>query len=288
MKYVLLISLLNSVFSGSTPAASTSDMAYDYTESNWPETCKVGKKQTPVDLDMSSVQIIKNNSIISILSNTYTPINTGSLQNYYNTKFGLDLTGKDTLWVLKGGIPYQYFLLGFHVHFASEHTVQSKSMDLELHLVHGKNKNYTKMLNITDPDTNDYLVVGIMFKSSPSVANNTILQSMNWGSKTNITGLDLSSYVLPTKNFYHYSGSLTTPDCVEKVNWVVMDQVETMSVDQFSEIRNWIQTVYPKGNARATKPLYGRTIYYIQNSQQFFLTHAIAFTLLLALFFIVD
>ncbi len=288
MKHVLLILLLGFVYTSATGGtASGTSAAYDYTESNWPETCKFGKKQTPIDLDITTAQLIKNNSIISIISSNYSTIKTGALTNYGDHKFGLDLPGTDTLWVLKGGIPYQYFLLGFHFHFASEHTVQSKSTDLELHLVHGKNKAYIQAMNITDPDTNDYLVVGIQFKSSPTASNNTYLQLMNFDHSHNITGLNFSPLVLPTRNFYHYSGSLTTPDCVEKVNWVVMDQVESMTVDQFASVRAWISTAYPKGNARTTKPLYGRTVYYIQNSHGELLKNSLLTVLVLILLFII-
>jgi carbonic anhydrase len=269
MRYLILTLLLSKlVTSDTTPSSSANAMSqpYDYTESNWPDICKIGEKQTPIDLNPSKAQVISNNTVISILSNSYSIIRQGVLENHDNHKFGLDLSGTDSLYVLKGGLPYQYYLLGFHIHFASEHTVEAKSMDMELHLVHGKNKNSLKEYNITDPDTNDYLVVGIMFKSSPTAENHPILQSMNWDTRAPITSLDLRPFVKPTKNFYHYSGSLTTPGCIEKVNWVVMDEVENMSTSQFNAIKNWLQTVYPKGNARTVKELKGRTLYYIRNS----------------------
>jgi carbonic anhydrase len=286
MKNALLIILIANIFCSSTPDGSSP--AYDYTESNWPETCKIGKKQTPIDLDINAAQVIKNNTVISILSNSYSIIKQGALENYYNHKFGLDLPGTDSLYVLKNGLPYQYYLLGFHVHFASEHTVLGKSVDMELHLVHGKNKNSLKEYNITDPDTNDYLVVGIMYKSSPTAPNNPILQKMNWEKRTTITDLDFRPYVNPTKNFYHYSGSLTTPDCVEKVNWVVMDEVENMSEEQFNSIKNWIKTVYPGGNARTTKPLNGRTVYYIQNSNAEKISFSVFALVILCFLFILN
>ena len=228
MKYVIFLFFLGRIYGQGSTSAPRPPGAYDYSESDWPDYCKYGKKQTPIDLSMNLAEVIKNNSVISILSTNYSTIDYGSLNLYYNQKYGLDLSGKDTLWVLKGGLPYQYYFLGFHVHIASEHTIESMALDMELHLVHGKNKNYIKALNISDPDTNDYLVVGIMFKSSPTSEDNPILEQMNLYTRSNITNLDFSPLVKPTKNFYHYSGSLTTPDCVEKVNWVVMDQIETL------------------------------------------------------------
>jgi carbonic anhydrase len=286
MKYLILTILLSCIFwTGSAGETTSSSTPYDYTEKNWPQTCLIGRAQTPVDLNLNAAQVVKNNSVISILSNDYKTINSGYMQNYSNQKFGLDLPGTDSLYVLKGGIKYQYLLLGFHMHVASEHTFGGMSTDMELHLVHGKNKTYLTSSNITDPDTNNYLVVGLLFKTNSTAPINTFLQKLSWDSNKNITGLELSQYVVPNKNFYHYPGSLTTPDCVEKVNWVVMDQVETMTVDQFSTIRNWIQKVYPNGNARTTKPLYGRTVYYIQNSGEYF-RNSVIFAVILALVFI--
>ncbi len=264
MKHIILILLLTYI--NSQTAGGQTKLPYDYTESNWPEICKIGIRQTPIDVKYENAQLVKNNTIISILSNNYSTINSGALTLYDNEKYGLDLAGTDSLWVLKNGIPYQYFLLGFHFHFASEHTVNGKSMDLELHLVHGKNKDAIRAMNITDPDTNDFLVVGVMYKTSPNASNNPIIQRMNPETRAPISQLDFTPYVRPTKNFYHYSGSLTTPGCVEKVNWILMDDVEIISESQFNSLKSWIQNLYPKGNARTVKPLNGRTLYYIQNS----------------------
>lgn len=283
MKYAICLLFLGHIYA---QGSSIAPGAYDYTESDWPEDCKYGKKQTPIDLNINSAEIVKNNSIISILSNNYSIIDYGSLTLYKNQKYGLDLKGSDTLWVLKQGIPYQYYFLGFHVHIGSEHTIEGKGLDLELHLVHGKNKNLIKALNISDPDTNDYLVVGIIYKSSQTASDNPILEAMNWYTRSNITNLDLSSLVQPTKNFYHYSGSLTTPDCVEKVNWIVMDQIETMSERQSNAIKKWIQEVYPKGNARNTKELNGRNLYFIQNNLSKYLKIPLVLVLIIYLFII--
>lgn len=238
----------------------------DYSEANWPQICKIGTRQSPIDLDVSKSQIIKDNSILNILFNDYRTIKAGNLTLYENHNFGYNLDGTDSLWISRRGVPYQYFLLGFHIHIDSEHTISGKTYDLELHLVHGKNKNYLSSRNITDEDTNDYLVVGTFFQSDSNSTNNKLLESMNWESRSTFTNLNLSPLAQPTMNYFHYSGSLTTPDCVEKVNWIVNEKVQTMSVQQIKTIKDWVNKYYPAGNSRTVQSSKDRTIYYIQNS----------------------
>ena len=138
--------------------------------------------------------------------------------------------------------------------------------ELEIHLVHFKDTSPFTSKNITDPDaSNIALVVGLLFKVADD-ATNLIIQKLNVATAAPVQELDLSSYVQPTRNYFHYSGGLTTPGCVEVVNWVVMQKFEYMSPAQFEDFKKLILPLYPTGNGRLTKPLYNRPIYFIQNN----------------------
>lgn len=77
-----------------------------------------------------------------------------------------------------------------------------------------------------------------------------------------IANLNLNAYFNTNKSFFHYLGGLTTPTCDEIVNWVVMEAVESISPAQLKTVKQFISKVYPAGNARSTKLLNARTIYY--------------------------
>ena len=48
---------------------------------------------------------------------------------------------------------------------------------------------------------------------------------------------DLEKVLPDFKGFYHYKGSLTTPDCHEIVNWIVMKNVQYVTSSQLEALR---------------------------------------------------
>ena len=270
-----------------TPAASIVDIdeapLLDYLETDWPAICKNGLKQTPIDIPdrLSDKVVITNSNLLKIISSNYTITNGESVKILKNQQFNLNMTGMGNIIVMKSGIKYSYDIINIHIHILSEHTINGIQYDLEMHLVHSKNKNYLVENGVThDPNPNSLLVVGLLFKKDLNDVNPDI-QKMNFGKLTPVIGLDMNPYVKQTKNFYHYHGGLTTPGCMETVNWVVMEDIETIGIYQFQEIKNLIMPLYPQGNARITKPLNGRTVYYVQNSSSRYLQIAFLMSFLI-------
>jgi carbonic anhydrase len=270
-----------------TPATSIVDIdeapLLNYLETDWPAICKNGLKQTPINVpDRFSDQVVTTNSaLLKIVSSNYTITNGESFKILKNKDFNLDMKGMGNIIVMKSGIKYKYDILNIHVHIMSEHTINGTQYDMEMHLVHSKNKNYLIENGVTlDPDPNTLLVVGLMFKKNTNDVNSDI-KKMNFGTLTPVIGLDMNAYVKQTKNFYHYSGGLTTPGCMETVNWVLMEEIETIGIYQFQDIKNLIMPLYPQGNARMTKPINGRTVYYVQNSSSRFIQIAFFMSILI-------
>ncbi|HED16962.1 MAG TPA: carbonic anhydrase family protein [Gammaproteobacteria bacterium] len=58
-----------------------------------------------------------------------------------------------------------------------------------------------------------------------------------------------------TDEYYHYSGSLTTPPCSEGVKWYVMDEKIEASSAQITQFQGFFNM-----NARPIQPLNGRVI----------------------------
>jgi carbonic anhydrase len=106
-----------------------------------------------------------------------------------------------------------------------------------------------------------------------SVLNNgTTLKAPN---KYNVTNLNVNKFVdsIEKKNIYHYEGSLTTPGCSEIVEWIVLDNLQSISPEQLDKFTSKWSKEYSfakgNGNNRVTQPINGRTIYYSGASKIF-------------------
>ena len=58
------------------------------------------------------------------------------------------------------------------------------------------------------------------------------------------------------KDYFHYSGSLTTPPCSENVNWIVFKEPITLSLEQVKVLRS----LMPVNNYRNEQPLNDRVV----------------------------
>ncbi|KAJ7314119.1 hypothetical protein JRQ81_006056 [Phrynocephalus forsythii] len=124
------------------------------------------------------------------------------------------------------GLPATYSLDSFHFHWGtlnlrgSEHAIDGLQYAMELHLVHIKNNLTVEQAN-QDPE--GYAVLAFFIKVFKFVflpAGNSVFLNGEFSLGALLNMADLSSY-------YHYHGSLTTPDCNESVIWMVFpDPIE--------------------------------------------------------------
>ena len=193
------------------------------------------------------------------------------------------------------GVDGTYEALQFHIHTSSEHTIDDKFYNAELHIVHQG----------MDDQSDRYAVVGMMIDGSAQEDNPMFADFLEgWtdasqanrlscrGSASTSTtradpvsndggrklqsanGLGFNVYdLLPDDvTFYHYDGSLTTPPCSEVVWWNLADKPVMISVRQYvmmtvlmmqfrDENCDLMTIASPAGTtARPTQPLNGRTI----------------------------
>jgi carbonic anhydrase len=239
----------------------------DYTESNWADICKTGTRQTPINFPKRANYTNAGN-YIKLLDRDYSPYNGAlSLRNFKS--YGLNMTNQGTLWVYKNEIKYKYSLIDVHIHVRSEHRLDGKQFDMEMHFVHQKDQDWVnslKKLDAADTD-NKLLVVGVLFNAN-STDPNPIIDKMAFNSLGPITNLNLNDLIDLNSGFYHYLGSLTTPNCDETVNWVVLQNVPQISTTQLGYMVDWINQGYKNGNARDVKPLNNRVIYVSPNKFQ--------------------
>ena len=135
----------------------------------------------------------------------------------------------------------------FHFHAPSENLIKGKSYPLEGHLVHANAKG-------------ELAVVAVMFE--PGHANPTLSQAWQQlpakaGESRSLATPLSAEQLLPTnRDYYRFSGSLTTPPCSEGVRWLVMKQPVQVSQAQIDAFK----AVMHHPNNRPVQPLHGRLV----------------------------
>ncbi|RHN60704.1 putative carbonic anhydrase [Medicago truncatula] len=106
--------------------------------------CKNGTMQSPIDLLNHRVQIVSNLGGLQI---NYTPSNATLKNRGHDIR--LELIANSSYLQINGT---QYVLKQLHWHSPSEHTIDGKRLDLELHLVH-------------ETPSGETAVIGILYKT---------------------------------------------------------------------------------------------------------------------------
>jgi carbonic anhydrase len=205
--------------------------------------CREGEKQSPINIEhsrsstlvplefhylKSSIQIINNGHTVHL---SYDP---GSYVNWGDQKFDL---------------------VQFHFHHPSEHRLNGKTYDMELHLVHKTPRHR-------------YVVISIFMKKGQE---NAALKKL-WGRIPNDLDREevydedftrIADFLPKKKTLFHYFGSLTTPPCSQLVNWFVMESPIEVSESQIKYFQKFIDH-----NARPVQPLNGRVVVEISSGSR--------------------
>lgn len=200
-----------------------------------------GDLQSPINLWSSSVQHGQQHRLkTSYTATTFEVVNNG------HTLQATPLPGDSNTIELDGE---RFTLAQFHVHTPSEHHVDGRAHDMELHLVHSSASGRTAVVavffDVGAPD--DALTE--LFDRIPGelaeVDNPLVLKEK----------ID-PAMLLPTHSrVVHYIGSLTTPPCSEGVLWNIELEPRQLSRDQLDALRR----VHPH-NARPIQSFNTRTL----------------------------
>lgn len=137
--------------------------------------------------------------------------------------------------------------LQMHFHSPSEHTVAGESFAMEMHIVHAD-------------ESGNLAVVGILFRAGDE---NPVLQKI-WSFMPKEAGQSVeeaipfeeSGLLPPTRGYYAYNGSLTTPPCSEGVAWIVLKDPIEASTAQLEEF----QRTMGEATNRPVQPHNARTV----------------------------
>jgi carbonic anhydrase len=185
-------------------------------------TCKTGESQSPIDLvskqaavdaKLKPLEFAYGKLPLSLFNNGHT------IQIPNSAEHGVKVEGR------------AYKLAQFHLHSPSEHLVDGKPLDMELHLVH-------------KDEAGKLLVVGLLFKkgkenkSLAEVFAHAPAEVTTEAKPIEKTELDLAQLLPRTRDYYTYAGSLTTPPCSEGVQWIVLRNLGEISDAQLEKFRD--------------------------------------------------
>ncbi|XP_068934000.1 carbonic anhydrase 4 [Petaurus breviceps papuanus] len=212
--------------------------------SQWPGSCQ-GQQQSPIDIDTDKT--IRNSSLKPF---SFTNYDWRELWSLKNNGHSVEVKLNDKIKISGGGLKETYKAVSFHLHWSnsldegSEHTINGRSYAMEMHIVHIKNK-YGDLSEALRGNSNDEIaVLGFLIK--PSLQNHSGFMSLVEGlsrvpyqiydtSLEKFSLFDLIPKVNLLKNYYRYWGSLTTPDCQEKVIWTLFHEPIHLHQNQIFE-----------------------------------------------------
>lgn len=179
--------------------------------------CGEGSTQSPINLTADHAA----GSSAGDIAFSYRPTPLRLLNNGHTVQVNYD--GGSTITV--EGKTFE--LLQLHFHSPSEHAIDGKLADMEVHLVH---RNADGQL----------AVIGVLMNiGDENLALREVWQNMPKGAAPE---RDFERNVVNARDFlphdatyYRYMGSLTTPPCSEGVNWFVMAQPIEVSREQVAQ-----------------------------------------------------
>lgn len=180
------------------------------------QACAAGRSQSPINIEsaeaghLAPLGIHYKVSLIEMINNGHT------VQANY---------GKGSYITLG---TERYDLLQFHFHTPSEHRIAGRSFPMEIHFVHRNARGQLAVIGVLATFGDYNLAAREIWDRLPARAH---MKSAD--TRALINARDL----LPDDTkYFRYSGSLTTPPCSEKVNWVVLQKPVHFSDAQISKL----------------------------------------------------
>ena len=246
MKKFILLSAVSLTFIGCATTEPSHTPHWGYTGHEGPEhwgnlspeftTCKSGKNQSPVDIDTA----VK--AQLTPLHFAYTAAPTEILNNGHTIQVNID---SGSFIEVDGK---RFALKQFHFHTPSENTVNGQFYAMEGHFVHAD-------------EAGNLAVIGVMFKEGAENASLArfwpqIPQTSGQQVSLQNTAQDYVELLPASKEYYQFSGSLTTPPCSEGVRWYVLKQPLSVSKAQ---VQTFLDVLHHPNN-RPVQALNARTV----------------------------
>ncbi len=203
--------------------------------------CKIGKRQSPIDIQLQSPNFGISDAGIYL---DYNDVNLDIVNNGHTIQ--VNISGNNE--ALINGKKYK--LLQFHFHAPSEHTINSNHIPMEAHLVHIAADGELAVIGVLMKEGEENSFISKIFNHMPA-------DSHKGHNKVKSSKLKVNTNdILPaSKEHWHYMGSLTTPPCTQIVEWYLLKEPISISSAQLAQFHKLYN-----GNARPTLPLNKRVI----------------------------
>ena len=253
-----------------TAFAAEGNYNYNTNGADWGDAvplCKDGKEQSPIDLKAGAT-VNKDIELVGYNYFNFNGANSDALASNHGKKMNFptpENANAELKLVLANGQQESFTPAQFHFHAPSEHTVDGKFYDLEVHFVH---------LGETG-DNPTFSVVGVFFdideggdEENPFIKS--VLDALSTGDAANAADRKENTVkeffnTVEFGEFWSYPGSFTTPPCTEGVRWNVVKDVQPINAAQLEEFtKYWAGDnafAGGKGNNRVVQPINDRTLY---------------------------
>jgi carbonic anhydrase len=195
---------------------------------------KTGQQQSPIDL---------TNAIKETLPTIQFDYFPSKIDLVYNGHTVEEIEDKASSITVDGD---QFVLQQFHFHSPSEHTIDGKHSDMEMHLVHKSEDGRIAVIGVMINSGSDNAAYDAVWNYLPSATNRERKEAVQ---------IDASTLLPESRDYFRYSGSFTTPPCTEGVLWMVLQNDVELSQNQIDRFRKIIDA-----NNRPVQPLNDRQI----------------------------
>lgn len=226
-------------------SGKTHQAEWGYTGKNGPENwgkiskqyslCKDGKNQSPINIsgfeqtNLPKIDVNYKQSPLNISNNGHT------VQVNYNSGSNVKIGNK------------QYNLQQVHFHTPSEHAVEGKNSPMEVHFVHKDQQGKLGVIGVLVEQGKENKELQNIWNNIPKTPGQNV--------SFNNVKVNAEKLIPQNKQYFSYTGSLTTPPCSEQVSWYVIKQPIQASKQQIKAFKNFYQY-----NARPQQPLKGRQV----------------------------
>ncbi len=217
------------------------EFSYDR-QSEWPGVCVDGNqnRQSPIDINTKDVKVDSELKDL-VMAGWDVPIDGSFLNPGHNVQFNpfIRTPGQITVQNHLG----TYEVLQFHMHWGrttgtgSEHLVSEEAKELEIHFVQKK----VGDVDVTAAD--GYSVIAVMGEVDEDAditgpwSQLDASQVPAFEDSINITGFRFDQLLPENLDYYHYLGSLTTPNCDEIVAWFILRETIKVPAAYLEKLR---------------------------------------------------
>ncbi len=198
--------------------------------------CEFGKYQSPINIKTENTNKISSSLKFYSVNKSSNILNNGNTIQI-NYKKGNKLFVKDM----------SYNLTQIHFHYPSEHEINEKKSDMEIHLVYkNTNENLAVVAIMVNKGKKNKLLSDLFNNFPLSENKNQTLKKI---------AINPINFLPQDRNYYKYMGSLTTPPCSENVTWYILkNRIEISS----NQLKNYTKIF--KMNARPPQALNNRAV----------------------------